>query len=249
MSAGDRQRTDEWTLDASGRAYHLKQWDEPKQSTKVFARVLDGLARPNGLVVDLGCGAGAATSFLATAHPNTPFLGIDYSADVVALARELSRARPASNLRFEQGDWYALDRRDDVDGVVSLQTLSWLPDFERPLAAAIERLTPRWLAMTSLFYPGEVSCRIEVTEHAKADKRCFYNVYAIPVVDRFCRARGYALTRAERFDLELDLAPPADLGMGTYTIKTDPASPARGARLQVSGPLLMSWYTLVVERR
>jgi SAM-dependent methyltransferase len=240
------QRKDEWELDAAGHAYHRAQWLAPKQSTLAFERFAHGRLATAARVVDLGCGAGGATAYLAKEHPATAFLGIDYSSELVATAAANAKQAGLANLGFEQGDWYELLPRDDVDGVISLQTLSWLPAFQRPLQAIFERLRPRWIAVSSLFYPGEISCRIEVTEHL-IDKSCFYNVYSVAEIARFCRAHGYELTHHQPFEIDIDLPKPdSPDAMGTYTVRT---SDGDARRLQLSGPLLMNWRFLLIERR
>ena len=56
------------------------------------------------------------------------------------------------------------------DGCISLQNLSWPPDYEMPLKAIFKNINPNWLAITSLFYEGDITCRIEVEEHKKEKK-------------------------------------------------------------------------------
>jgi len=83
-------------------------------------------------------------------------------------------------------------------GVISLQTLSWLPEFEQPLRQIFEKIAPDWIAMSSLFYEGDISCKIEVEEHA-AGNHFFYNVYSIPAVSRFAREFGVSRCRGAAF--------------------------------------------------
>ena len=138
------QRIDEWeTFDAAAMAYHFGQWSSPKESTLALAHFVADRIAGADQVIDMACGAGAATAHLAAQHPATRFVGLDLSARLVNAANAYAAQRGLANLGFEQADWYELAPRTGVDGVVSLQTLSWLPDFRAPLAALFERCQPR----------------------------------------------------------------------------------------------------------
>lgn len=198
-------------------------------------------------VVDIGCGAGAATAYLASQHAGTEFVGIDISQKLVGIAKTISPTKNLRNLSFVVGDCFDLGARSGVDGVVSLQTLSWLSNYEEPLQQIFEKLSPDWVAASSLFYDGEISCRTEVDEHATG-RQFFYNVYAIPAVARFVEKFGYQLADAQPFVIDIDLPRPVDRdAMATYTVRTADADAPE--RLQVSGPQLMSWYFITLTRQ
>jgi SAM-dependent methyltransferase len=243
------QRLDEWAhIDEALLRYHVAQWAEPKRSTQCFAEFIRPRLFDAKTVIDLGCGAGAATSYIASRNEQVSFVGIDYSAQMIAIAQKASQQAAHRNVSFETGDWFDLRERADVDGVMSLQTLSWLPEFERPLKVIFDRLRPRWLAVSSLFYDGDISCTIEVNEHVR-ERKTFYNVYSLPALDRFARRSGYHVAVAEPFRIDVDIPQPPDRDlMGTYTVRLPSADPANATRLQISGPLLMNWQFVVLER-
>jgi len=85
-------------------------------------------------VLDVGCGPGTITAEIADrVGPDGPVLGIDASADVVALASDAHR-RP--NLTFAVGDVYAIDAADGTYDIVHAhQVLQHLAD---PVAALRE---------------------------------------------------------------------------------------------------------------
>ena len=71
----------------------------------------------------------------------------------------------------------------------------------------------------------------------------------MPEVARFCAGHGYAVTRDAPFEIGIDLARPASPDyMGTYTVQAQEAGGVAG-RLQISGPLLMNWRFLLIERQ
>jgi len=60
-------------------------------------------------VADVGCGAGHAINLMAGAFPNSHFVGYDFSADGIALARAEAQASRLTNARFEVKDAATLD--------------------------------------------------------------------------------------------------------------------------------------------
>lgn len=67
---------------------------------------------PGATVLDLGCGNGFAISALAGSRPQTQFIGIDISEDMIELARD----REQSNVRYTLGS--ALKLPDSLTGEV-----------------------------------------------------------------------------------------------------------------------------------
>ena len=243
------QRTDEWVnIDEQQLQYHVKQWDEPKQSTKAFAEFLSGVLSPGNNVIDLGAGTGAATAFIAGSNPDMRFTAADYVPEFVDIGNRIAAEKDLQNLDFKRVDIFNLDSTDEFDGVVSLQTLSWLPEAETPLTQILEKLQPEWLALTSLFYEGDITCTIEVNEHTR-ERKTFYNIYSLKEIDRICQRFGYSISTAEKFTIDIDLPKPEQIDlMGTYTVDTASTPDSAGERLQVSGPLLMPWYMVLIRK-
>lgn len=227
--------------------YHMKQWGHPKESTKAFSKFFRNDLLNSSSVIDIGAGAGAATFFLANQFPEVNFIGIDYSDELVTKARRTLSDFESKNLTFESGDWFNLDKKyRGVDGVISLQTLSWLPEMELPMTQIFNVIRPNWIGLSSLFYEGDISCRVEVDEHTR-ERKTFYNVYSIKKLNRLATEHGYEVLMADRFDIGIDISKPVNLDlMGTYTEKVQ-----RGLdyqRLQISGPLLMNWYFVSIGK-
>jgi SAM-dependent methyltransferase len=55
-------------------------------------------------VADVGCGHGASTTLMAKAFPASEFVGIDYHAPSIEVARQRARESGAGNARFEAAD-------------------------------------------------------------------------------------------------------------------------------------------------
>lgn len=244
-----KQRVTEWeNIDHRSLQYHTSQWETPKQSTLAFNKFISNEIAKSKNIIDLGAGSGAATGFLADQHKSTHFTAFDYSLELTQIGSKIASQKKMTNLRFQQGDWYDPKFVEKYDGCISLQTLSWLPDYEQPLISIFKNINPDWIAISSLFYEGDITCRIEVEEH-KRDRKSFYNIYSLPAVDRLCANHGYVLKKSTPFEIDIDIAKPKDIDhMGTYTKRTLADHPNKFERLQISGPLLMSWYMLLIEK-
>lgn len=232
--------------------YHRAQYDTVYSSTTAFCDWLEELgllaadAAPR--VLDLGAGMGANVHYMSRRVPAGRFTGVELNPDLVAMGREeLARRGGAADLR--QGDLFALgaEHAGAYDGIVSYHTLMGFPAFE-PVLEVQAGLGPRWIAISSLFYDGPLTCRTEITDftHHFQDGtpgRYTYSVFSLPKVADFLRERGFTEVRSTRFDIAFDLDPPAHGGRGTYTRRLD-----GGERLQFSGPMLLPWHFVAAWR-
>ena len=73
--------------------------------------VVDKLKR-GGKVADVGCGHGASTVLMAKAFPASHFVGYDYHAPSIDVARDRAREAGVSNASFEQADATGYNGRD-----------------------------------------------------------------------------------------------------------------------------------------
>jgi SAM-dependent methyltransferase len=229
--------------------YHMKQWREPKESTKSFSLYFSNQLNDSKNILDIGAGAGAATFYLAERNLSTNFLGIDYSQELINTARSTMQEFNSTNLSFEVGDWFNLEPKFSMgrfDGVVSLQTLSWLPEMRIPMTQIFKVINPNWIGISSLFYEGDISCKIEVFEHA-IGKKVHYNIYSLKNLNRLAHVHGYEIVKFQPFEIGIDIAKPENIDqMGTFTRKITGQS--GDLRLQFSGPLLMNWYFVLLRK-
>ncbi|MBI5016052.1 MAG: methyltransferase domain-containing protein [Deltaproteobacteria bacterium] len=101
-------------------------------------------------ILDLGCGDGKMTAELAARVPWGRVVGIDNSAEMIALARERFPTEHHSNLWFHEADARALPFEGEVDVVFSSAALHWVLD-HRPVLAGIRRaLVPGGLALLQM---------------------------------------------------------------------------------------------------
>lgn len=236
-------------VDKNALDYHEKQFKNPYRSTIAFSNWLKSLKllskKTPKKILDVGSGEGASLSFLAGGFPKSEFIGVDINKTLVKKGNLLFNKMGQKNCFLEVGDLYALNKKykNVFDGVISLQTLSWLPEYKVPLKQII-KLNPSWIAISSLFYDGFVECEIKVKDYTnvRTPQEVFYNVYSLKLVENFLKKHGYKKFKYVPFIIDADVEKNSDGKMGTYTLKTEKG------RIQISGPLLMNWYFIAAIR-
>ncbi len=233
--------------DPSSMPYHLKQYENTKESTIEFSNFISEEVSSSNFVIDLGCGAGAATTYLSKTFPDTKFLGVDIDETLIAIANKFNEEIKNHQLRFQVADLFSLPtfQNDEVQGVVSLQTLSWVESHEKAMEQIYSKLNPSWISISSLFYPGEISADIRIKEHISG-RELQYNVISIPQFEQHARKFGYSLVKYQFFEIGIDIEKTNNLdSMGTYTVQTKEKN---NSRLQISGPILMPWYFVKLHK-
>src|ERR1700756_1291279 len=238
------QRLDEWTKNYNND-YFERQFKTPYRSTVKFCDWLEelGVLTPQSKanIMDVGTGKGANLHYMHKRFPNCSYLGLDINTDFVEEGNAAIKKENLSNCSLAYGDLYKLDipkHGNKFDGIISYQTLSWLPGYEDALDQIV-KLNPQWISLSSLFYDGLVDCKIEVQEfHTPQDessfKTSFYNIYSLPRIANFLAKRGFTTFKYTPFEIDIDLPKPEHTNMQTYTQKLQD-----GRRMQMSGPVPM----------
>lgn len=246
-----KQRTTEWlegVKNPSCMQYHEKQFANPYRSTVAFCDFLEenDLIKPHTNIIDMCAGQGANSYYMAKRYPHCHFDGIDINPMLVETGNEALAKLSQHNCALYQGDLYNLDTKyiGKYDGLVCYQTLSWLPEYKTPLEKMVE-LNTSWIAMTSLFFDGNLNCTIQVQDYnepvaGKPYAEYYYNTYSLRLIEQFFNEHGYKKVIYQPFEIDIDLPNAMPTGKGTYTEKL-----VDGRRLQFSGPLLMNWYFVV----
>lgn len=98
---------------------------------------------PGSKILDVGCGAGAATMVLAGRFPDSEVIGVDFSTAQVRAARKALSRKRLPNCSFKPGDAMKLPFADaQFDLVVSIASLKHWPDPERGLREISRALKP-----------------------------------------------------------------------------------------------------------
>ncbi len=88
--------------------------------------------RPGDQVVDLACGPATQLAMVARLNPETRFLGIDLSEEMLERAHAYIEEQGLDNVELRKSDISRLESLEDAsaDAVVSTMALHHLPDFE-----------------------------------------------------------------------------------------------------------------------
>ena len=238
----------EWLLgDEKESAYHLEQYDKPKEYSKYLLKkfIEWELDKESNCILDLGCGAGAVTYSFAKANPNINFVGIDINPKYIAYAND----HKIANTSFEVKDFKEISNANgNFEGILCLQTLSWINSYDKMINTMIN-LNPKWILITSLYYDGPVDAKIKIIDFSRSMgnhnfRSSYYNIYSIDRLEQKVNKKGYRIINKEPFIFPYDLSKPQNSSMGTYTEKL-----LSEQRIQISGPILMSWYTLLIKKK
>ncbi len=109
---------------------------------------------------------------------------------------------------------------------MSSQTLSWLPEYERPIEEICNKIKPEWMAFSSLFWDGNIDYRIELRNYddciaEKEYSTVHYNVISIPHLSSILRKYGYHYVYYEPFEIDMDIEPGDTKKLSYYTVKTE----------------------------
>jgi SAM-dependent methyltransferase len=172
------------------RRWDLQQEDSLPDREERFTALIDaveeGAARPDPLIVDLGCGPGSLSVRLLDRIPAATIVAVDADPVMLALARAAHDDRPG--LRFVSLDlrapgWSgALDLGRPADAAVSTTALHWLsPDALAALYAELGRvLRPGGLLLNGDHLREDESdspvlARLDAALLRREDKRRFPN--------------------------------------------------------------------------
>jgi ubiquinone/menaquinone biosynthesis C-methylase UbiE len=249
-----KQRLDEWTK-MKDDDYADRQFNTTYRSTVKFCDWLEqlGVLKQNSKsnILDIGTGKGANLYYMQQRFSKCQYNGIDINKEYIKDGNAFFKSEKIRNCKLEYGDLYDLDSEKYVDkfeGIISIQTLSWLPEYEKALTELI-KLNPDWISLTSLFYEGLIDAKIEIHSYINPqEKNSFrtisYNTYSLPRIENFFSENGYKIFKYCPFDIDIDLPKPDDSYMQTYTQKL-----IDGKRLQLSGPILMNWYFIFAAKK
>lgn len=124
--------------------------DCPKYLT-LLGTVMSLLPPPPARLLDLGCGPGWTSVFLA--KRGYEVVGLDICPDMIAIAEQARLRERLDNLRFREADYETLPFKGEFDGAVFYDSLHHAVDEEQALRAAHRALRPGGVLVTS--EPGE----------------------------------------------------------------------------------------------
>ncbi len=104
--------------------------------------------KENEKILDVGCGTGLTTKFLATHVPQGSVLGIDKSIGMIEQAQEHS----TENLSFQHLDACDMNWKERFDVITSVLCIHWIQDQEKAIENICRALKPNGKALLILSY-------------------------------------------------------------------------------------------------
>lgn len=217
----EKKNIDYWT-EENNLEWYIRQFREPYRITVAFEKFLAvNTDLDHKKILDIGCGPGSGTSYFAQKHLSSSFTGIDINTKLFDLYQGTS-----GNIQFQYGDVFNLDHTltNQFDGIISLQTLSWLPEYRGPIEQMC-KLNPDWIAFSSLFYEGSINYTISLENYGKPTKesdfsQVYYNIYSVPKITELFADYGYGNVKYAPFEIDIDISRPDHKNLGYYTVNT-----------------------------
>lgn len=172
------------------------------------------------VVVDVGCGSGAAT-FAAAERVGRAGLviGVDVNPAMLAIARSTPR-RDSVAIEWHEASAYALPVADEsADAVLCAQVLQFLDDRPRGVAEMHRVLKPRgrlfasaWCSVESNPYFGALveSVRVQLGEETAAGLHAAFSLSSLHALRGLLEHAGFTRIEVAARRLELDLPAPAE---------------------------------------
>ncbi len=112
-------------------------------------------AKQNIRILDAGCGTGVSTEYLAHLNPNAEVVGIDLSAEALAMAQERCQRSGANSATFHHLSLFDMDQLPgEFDLINCVGVLHHTPDPIRGIQALTQKLAPGGLL--HIFVYGEL---------------------------------------------------------------------------------------------
>ena len=228
----------------SFKNYSLKQYNKIYGSTLEFIKFLEkyiDLNKKN--LIDLACGGGANTIYLAKKYPQSSFLGIDYDRNLIKLGNKLKKN--LSNIKFKIDNWNNVGPYKSFigsnkkinstgGGIICFQSLTCLDMQLEEILKNFKKKNFPFVAFSSLFYEGKCDYKIYVKDFSQASefKEGWYNIYSTYTMKNILKKKGYKNFKFSNYNIQYNLPKPKHSGMQSYTIKNN-----SGKRIIFSGAL------------
>ena len=164
--------TEKSTDDAVGhfsgyvKQFHAYYQDraEFRERLDLWYGLLDKYGVPGGFSIDMGCGTGVFSFYLA--QKGGRVVGVDGSAEMVKFCDEQRRERGLENVHFVEGRLPAIEEADlkNADLIISSSVVEYVEDLDGALALFSRLLKPRSVLILSM---PNVLCLNRIYERLK----------------------------------------------------------------------------------
>jgi ubiquinone/menaquinone biosynthesis C-methylase UbiE len=162
------QRIDDAVGHFSGcvKEFHAYYEDRPefRERLDLWYGLLDKYSVPGGSAIDMGCGTGVFSFYLAQRFGRV--VGVDGAAEMVKFCEEQRHERGLENIRFVEGRLPALEETGltNADLIISSSVVEYVEDLDGALALFARLLKPRSILILSM---PNVFCLNRIYERLK----------------------------------------------------------------------------------
>lgn len=211
-------------LNIDYKTYSLNQYKRTYSSTTELVKFISKHVNLNRKsIIDLACGGGANTIFLAKKFKQSNFLGADLSGNLVKIAKKKLKEFPkVKNCNFIKKNWINIHKiKGKFDGLISFQSLSYTSYPYEKLLKNLKKKKYKFLAFSSLFYNGDCEYKIFINDFSKMKNKGanLYNVISTHKIKKILKRNGYKNFKYLSFKINIDLKKPKHTGMQSYTVK------------------------------
>jgi len=231
----------------------LLQFKTVYQSTLAFEKFLKEELKKNITVLDIGCGTGGTLSHYVKKYQDIKFIGLDYREKKIKEAKRLYKIHNITKniefIKFNILNNIKNKKIQEPDGIISEKTFCTFKDILNPLKNLF-KLKPKWIAINSLFYKGEMDVFIHIKETKRIYETSYkdnnpdgdFNIFSIDKLNRFLKKTNYKITKIHEFFPKKKIISKKKY-RGTYTMQTE-----KNINTCFSGPVYLPWYFILIKK-
>jgi trans-aconitate methyltransferase len=118
-----------------------------------YARLIESQIKNNQTVLDAGCGTGLLTNLLALRHPDSEFVGVDFS-NSIDWAQTFSKQHDLKNANFIKEDLTKINLSQQFDVVICQGVLHHIPEYKTVLPLLKKLVKPDGKLILGLYHPA-----------------------------------------------------------------------------------------------
>jgi len=199
------------------KVQHIKTYESTIEFVKFISKHIS-LKKKN--IIDLACGGGANTIYLAENFKSSFIVGIDINKNLLKLANHETNKKNIKNIKYIKGDWFNVNKTKNIDGVIAFQALSFIEGSLKKKISVFNKKNFNFLAFSTLCTPFDVNFNINVNDFSKSEfKRGTYDVYSFNSIKQLLKKKGYKKIKFKQFFIKQKLTTPKHKGMGSYTVQ------------------------------
>ena len=231
------------------RDSELSQFYKPYESTIAFHKLLlklNLINKQTKSIIDIGTGIGSNLHFLSSKNKNIKFLGTDHEAKRIKIGQRLNKNK---NIMLKKHDILKSVKslQNKFDGLICIHTLCCFKELKTVLTNFC-KIRPKWIAINSLFFDGELDVLIHIRDHQNKKIRdnnpnSDFNIFSLSKTKQIFKKNGYKIIRKDPYFPKKKINKLKKGKRGSYTIKTE-----FHRNTTFSGPVHLPWHFVIAKK-